>query len=390
MTLPHDDLGATWRAAREHLAVTHLDAAGCSVASRATLDAVSAYLEREAAYGGYPVQRAVAVVVAGALDRLAALLGLPAGATAWVHNAAEGFSTVLGGWPLPARARVGCTAADYASNAMLLATGASRGEVVPVRLRTDDDGLLDLDDLDRALAAGLDLVTLAHIASHRGVVQPAAEIVARCRTAGVPVVLDVAQSLGQVDVSGVGADAYVGTSRKWLCGPRGLGFVGLSAPLLERLRPAPSVDTHIWDGDLLAAPTPLGGAQRIGAGEVSVAAQIGLANALDELAAAGPSRVAERIAALGALGRDALDGRGGWTVQEPPGAASGSVVLDHPDRAAAEVHQRLQAAGVVTSLVDVARAPADLPRPRLRMSCHAYCTEADVQTAARALEAASA
>ena len=43
---------------------------------------------------------------------------------------------------------------------------------------------------------------------------------------GVPLVLDVAQSLGQTPVP-TGCAAYLGTSRKWLCGPRGVGFTVL-------------------------------------------------------------------------------------------------------------------------------------------------------------------
>ena len=47
---------------------------------------------------------------------------------------------------------------------------------------------------------------------------------ALCREAGVPLVVDAAQSLGHTDVD-LGADVVYGTSRKWLAGPRGVGVL---------------------------------------------------------------------------------------------------------------------------------------------------------------------
>lgn len=389
MTLAHADLGAQWRAARPHLAVTHLDAAGCAVASAATLAATTSYLHREAAYGGYATVEDVMPVIDRARGRLGALLGLGAEDVSWVPNAAFGFAALLDGWPLPRGARVGCTAAEYGSNAMRIATAGRRGDVIPVAVATDDAGLVTDDALERALAAGLDLLVLPHVPSHRGVVQPAGELVARCHAAGVPVLLDVAQSLGQVDVSDVGADAYVGTSRKWLCGPRGVGFVAAPPAVAESLTPPPLLDSHTWDGDLGSAPVPLPGMARIAVGETSVATLVGLANALDELADAGPRRVSERIAALGAAARAALDGCAGWAVSDPSDTPSGSVVLSHDRANPVAVRGRLLDAGVVTSVMDVARAPADLPTPRLRLSFHAYCDASDIECAVAALAAAT-
>ena len=74
-----------------------------------------------------------------------------------------------------------------------------------------------------------DLVHLTAVASHSGMVQPLAMIAQLCRELGLPLVVDAAQALGQVDCA-VGADVDLlvvaqvdrGAARcrdRWPCGP---------------------------------------------------------------------------------------------------------------------------------------------------------------------------
>ncbi len=342
-------------------------------------------MEREASIGGYPAASDVMPVLDRLREQLGTLVGLPRDDVGFVGNATDGIAALLRAWPLPEGARVACSQAEYASNAMLVAAAGAHERFVPVQLAVDDDGLVDLHALDRQLDEGLDLLLLCPVASHRGIVQPSTEIVRRCHAVGTAVILDVAQAVGQIDVNATGADAFVAPARKWLCGPRGAGFVGVRRSWGERLDVAPSMETHAWDGDLRAAPVAFDEGPRIQVGEISIAVLMGWANAIDELEAAGPALVIERIAALGRAARDSLDGTAGWQVQEPHDSASGSVVLDHDSLDATRVHAALRDAGVVTSLLHVPRAPADLPRPKLRMSFHAYADESDITSATNAL-----
>src|SRR4051794_25275204 len=162
---------------------------------------------------------------------------------AFVESAQSALVALLTGWRLPTGSRVACLPGEYAPNIAQLRTYGLRPEPLPV----DGLGRAEVEGVERQLAADPpSFVHLTHIPSHRGLLQPAAEIAALCRAAGVPLVLDAAQSLGHTDVD-LGADAVYGTSRKWLAGPRGVGGGAAAGPpgwgsgCRRRLRPVPQV-----------------------------------------------------------------------------------------------------------------------------------------------------
>jgi len=271
----------------------HLDAAGCSCPSQATFDTVVGHLQREVEIGGYAAETEAAARIEETRAAIGRLVGLAPEAVSFTANASKAFADLLSAWPLPEGARIGVLASDFATNRAFVDVLAARRGVEPMSLPADAAGRVNLDGVAAALREGLDLVAVPHVASHRGVVQPAAALTALCHERGVPVVLDAAQSAGQVDLAGIGADAWLAPSRKWLRGPRGVGFVAVAEPWRTRL-----------DAPLEAKEGP-------------IAARLGLGVALREMEAAGAGRVAERIAALGTLARRRLDGLDGWRVGEP-------------------------------------------------------------------------
>ncbi|MFI6735875.1 ergothioneine biosynthesis PLP-dependent enzyme EgtE [Nonomuraea sp. NPDC050451] len=356
--------GELWRAARSVVPPGHLDAAGCNVPSDRVLDAVAAQLRLERERGGY----AAVPDLTPARSALAGLVGAGPQDVAFLESGTAAMAALLGGWRLPPGSRVGHARTEYGSTLMLLHRLAAQRGWQPVELPVDGDARLDLEGLRGLLAAGLDLVIVSHVASHRGVVQPAEEIGALCRAAGVPLVLDVCQSLGQVEVRGAGASAYVGTSRKWLAGPRGVGFL-----IVPGLTPAmdaavPTLGGHQWsaEGD---GPVPLPGAVRFESSEAAVAARAGLGAAVLEHQELGPFAVHAHLADLGRTARGVLDGAGGWRAVEPLDEPSALVTLRPPQGDSAQsAAVRAAEASLLVNVVPTARAPLDLREPVLRVS----------------------
>ncbi len=367
-TLPGAALAAAWRRDLADQTAVPLDAAGCAAPSAQVLDTTIAHLRREAAIGGYAAEAEARPTLAALRASLGALVDLPGECVALAPNATTAFTAMLGAWPLGPRARIGTLPSEYGSNRLALDALAGRRDWTLVELGTDGAGRLDLDGLADALRHGLNLVCFPVVASHRGVVQPAADAAGLARAAGVPILLDVAQAAGHVPLGGVGADAYVGTARKWLRGPRGTGWLAATPSVAATLVPE-------YPG---LAGLGASGIARLELGEAAIAAHIGLAAALDELEAATLGAVTARIAALGAAARARLDGVAGWRVQEPLDEPSGIVTLAHPDRDPMAVARGLLAEGIVTSAIPVTRALGDLARPLLRVSLHAYCNPEDL------------
>jgi isopenicillin-N epimerase len=83
------------------------------------------------------------------------------------------------------------------------------------------------------------LLLLDHVTSATGLVLPAANIIESCRTAGIITVVDGAHAPGMIslDLSGLGADYYIGNCHKWLCAPKGAAFICAHPDRVATLRP---------------------------------------------------------------------------------------------------------------------------------------------------------
>lgn len=108
------------------------------------------------------------------------------------------------------------------------------------------------------------LIFLSHVTSPTALILPVAEVCRRARAAGILTLIDGAHGPGQLplDLAGLGADFYGGNLHKWLCAPKGAGFLyarpevqDLLKPLVvswgyEAEKPGPSrfIDHHEWWG----------------------------------------------------------------------------------------------------------------------------------------------
>jgi hercynylcysteine S-oxide lyase len=371
LRLPHDDLADAWRTARPRPAGRHLDTAACSRQSNRVLEAVAHHARHEAELGGYVAEATAGDLLQQGRSVIGGLAGMAAADVAFVESAQAALAALLAAWRLPAGTRVGRLPGEYAPNvAMLRAAGL---EAVP--LAVDGDGRADVAALERLLATDPPrFVHLTHVASHRGVVQPAAEVAALCRAHGVPLVLDAAQSLGHVDVD-LGADVVYSTSRKWLAGPRGVGFLCVRPAVAAQLQP------------VLPAAADLPPVRGLESGEAHVAGRVGLVLAVGEHLAAGPVRVRERLAALGRAGRQVLDGAAGWRVVEPLDEPTATTTLRPPDGVdvVATRARLLTEHGIVTTAAGPERAPEEMTGPVLRVSPHVDGTVDDLEALAAAL-----
>lgn len=355
------ELASRWRSARPPMAGVHLDSAACSRQSSAAIEAAARHARHEAEIGGYQAAEAAGLVLHAARQVLAGLTGMTAEDVVFTTGSGRALELLLGSWPDSERT-VACLPGEFGPNLAVLADQGFTVELLPV----DQAGRARPDEVAEWLRAHRpSLVHVDGVASHRGIAQPIAELAAVCTDLAVPLVIDAAQAMVQLDCA-VGAAAVYSSSRKWLAGPRGVGFLAVSADLGQRLvRPVP----------------------RLAAGEANVAAQVGFAVALGEIRAAGVQRVRARLAAVGRHTREHLDGVAGWRVVEPvdePTAITTVVPPEGVDPAAVRAGL-IAEHRILTTVAEPARAPGELTGPVLRISPHVDMRADDVRLLADAL-----
>jgi hercynylcysteine S-oxide lyase len=373
-----EGLAETWRAARPPVAGLHLDSAACSRQSFAVIDAAARHARHEAEVGGYVAAEAAKTVLDAGRAAVAALAGMPDAEVVFTTGSLHALDLLLSSWPSGGR-ELACLPGEYGPNLAVMAAHGFARRPLP----TDGAGRVAVEEAAAGLAADPpDLVHLTALASHRGVVQPLRQMSQLCAELGVPLIVDAAQALGQIDCA-AGADVIYASSRKWIAGPRGVGVLAVRPTLIQRLQPR--LPPPEWVSSLSVA-------QRLELGEANIAARVGFSVALGEHVALGPAAVRARLADVGHLSRTVLADVRGWRVVESVDEHSAITTLAPVDGAdPAKVRAWLIAERrILTTAAGVERAPLELTGPVLRISPHVDATAEDLTTFADALADASA
>ncbi|MFY1698531.1 FAD-dependent oxidoreductase [Solwaraspora sp. WMMA2101] len=375
---------AALRAATPGAALAHhLNSAGAALPSLTVLDTVIAHLRLESRLGGYEAAEAAGERTAQVYQLVADLIGASAADIALVESATVAWHRAIDALRLQAGDRILASASSYVSSALhLLELRRTRGIVVEV-LPTDDSGGVDLYQLEQALRRPAALVTVAHVPTSSALIEPVAQVGALSAAAGVPLLVDATQSVGQlpVDVRAMRAGIVVATGRKFLRGPRGTGLLYLDPALHEQARPlTPDVRGARWTSDEEYDLLP--GARRYETWEASHALRLGLGAALTEALAIGVDVISAYVSGLAARLRAGLAGLAGVRVVDPPAAGGGIVTFVRDGEEPAQTVRTLRAAGLHLVAVPASHGQWDLGRRGLpavvRASVHVYNDDSDI------------
>lgn len=175
----------------------------------------------------------------------------------------------------------------------------------------DEDGRLDLSDIDAVITKETKIVALTHQSNVLGTINPLAAIVSRAHKVGAIVILDACQSVPhmKMDVIGLGVDFLAFSGHKSL-GPTGVGVLWGRAALLDELPPflfGGSMVSSATMTDATWAPVP----RKFEAGVPNMAQAVGLGAALEYLDKVGMDAIhAHEISLTGRLiaGLENIDG----------------------------------------------------------------------------------
>jgi cysteine desulfurase family protein len=139
-----------------------------------------------------------------------------------------------------ARSHAICTAIDHNSILRPLEAMDQAGWVEQTRVAIDTrTGLVDPEDIRRAIRRNTKLIALTHVSNVTGTIQPIREIGQIARQRGIPFIVDAAQSAGHlpIDVQADQIDLLAAPGHKGLLGPLGTGFLYIRPGLERVLRP---------------------------------------------------------------------------------------------------------------------------------------------------------
>jgi cysteine desulfurase / selenocysteine lyase len=344
--------------------LVYLDSGATSQQPRQVLEAEWAFrTQRNAAVhrGAHTLAALATVDYEEARERVARFVGARPTEISWAMNATDALNAVALSLAEANRAstvdptlriregdEILVTEAEHHANLLPWQRLAEETGATLRWVEVDDDGVWSADALLALITERTRVVAVAHVSNVTGQIAPVERIVEAAHAVGALVVLDACQSVPHrpVDLGALGVDAAAFSSHKML-GPGGVGVLYLTERLGAALPPARvggSMITTVTMTEREYLPAP----QKFEAGTQPVASIVGLAAAVDYLAAVGMGAIERHEVALGErLAAGAVTIPGVRLVGPRPGserAGLASVVVDGVH--AHDVGQVLDAAGI--------------------------------------------
>ncbi len=369
--------------------VAHFNHAGDSLSPRPVLDATIGHLEREARIGGYEAEDEAHEQLEALYTSIGRLINAAPSEIAVVENATRAWDMAVYGIPFAAGDRILTSVAEYGSNVIAFLQIAARGVTVEI-VPNDEHGQLSIPALAEMLDDRVKLIAVSHMPTNGGLVQPAAEIGRLARDAGSLFVLDACQTVGQlpIDVDVIGCDILSATSRKYLRGPRGVGFLYVRGDLIDRLTP-PFLDIR---AATLVAPDRYEirpDARRFENWESNVAGKIGLGVAVDYALDLGLEAIWARVRAQADYLRRRLADIPGVTVHDLGEVKGGIATFTVAGVNAVTVWDALRAQAINVSISEITNTRLDMETrglPELvRASVHYLTTDEEIDRLCAAL-----
>lgn len=274
---------------------------------------------------------------------------------------------------------------SYATNFIsYLKLKQEKGVIIKV-VPDDEWGQIDIDQLEQNITDKTKLISIVHIPTNSGLINPVIAVGAVAKRYNIPFLLDACQSLGQVpvNVEEIQCDMLSATGRKYLRGPRGTGFLYVSDRILSSLTP-PFLDLHGAQWTSRDSYQMRGDAKRFENFENNLAAKLGLGAAVSYAKELGIHKIAGQLSLIAEKLREELRNIPNVTVWDKGKQKGGIVTFSLEGISAEQIKSYLHAKKINVSIVYPSSALLDaihrnLP-PMIRASVHYFTTMEEVES----------
>jgi len=370
----------------------HLNNAGASLPPAVVLKTVQDYLMAEALHGGYEVAAKHAPEIAGFYDATAELLRTKASYIAFATSATDAYFRALSSIPFEAGDTILTTDDDYVSNQIAFIFLQKRFKVKLLRAAKLPEGGVDPQSVKELMQAHRPkLVAVAHVPTNSGLVQDVEAIGQLCREYNTWYMVDACQSAGQMhlDVEKIGCDFLCATTRKWLRGPRGAGFLFASDRALDAGLEMifPDMSGGVWSE--AEAYIPEKSAKRYEQWEKSYALLLGAKSAIEYANNLGLGAIESAVTALSAYARQQFAQLDSAKILDLGHKKCGIVTVHFAQKSPTDIRQALEKANVSAGIGTVVNALIDFQEKgvdwAVRISPHYYNTKEEIDLAVNAI-----
>jgi selenocysteine lyase/cysteine desulfurase len=370
----------------------HLNNAGAALMPERVTRAIEDHITLETHIGGYEAAEERTAETEKAYEAIASLVKAAPRNIAIAPSSTAAFIQALSSIDFQPGDVILTSRCDYTSNQLHYLSLARRRQVRVIRADDLPEGGVDPDSV-RMLArrSRPRLVAVSWVPTNSGLVQDVVSVGEVCDELDVRYLVDACQAAGQlsIDVSRLRCDFLSATARKFLRGPRGIGFLYVSDAALTRGDYPLYVDMR---GAMWTAPDDLSlvaDARRFEDWEFPYALVLGLGAAVEYAQAVGVGRAGTRAVALAEYLRTRLMALDGVRVLDRGRERCAIVTVEVVGHETANIVNELRRRHINTSaslawygLIDMAEKNV---ASALRLSPHYYNTLEEVDAAVEAL-----
>jgi selenocysteine lyase/cysteine desulfurase len=223
-----------WKMARDQFPLTHdrvyLNNGTMGPSPFVVREAVKSYIDNidvSGEYGGWETAR----------PKLAKFFNADESEISLTHNVTEGINIVAWGLPLKKGDEVILTTHEHAGNALPWLNRAKYDGIVIKTLKPAQTASENLNRINDLITNRTRAIAIPHITCTVGQVFPVKEISKLGHDKGLWVFFDGAHGPGMtmLDLKEIGCDFYATCCHKWMCGPKGTGFLYVKKNMLDVL-----------------------------------------------------------------------------------------------------------------------------------------------------------